>query len=62
MVGQEEAILVKVEKAAKMIDMGRTKMYSMIAHDGLPVHRFGSSVRIDPIELRAWLKERRKIA
>ena len=59
---QEEMILITVEQAAKKMSLGRTTVYDLIAREGLPVHRFKSAVRVDPVELRAWLKERRPVA
>lgn len=49
-----------VDQAATWLSLGRTMIYALIATDGLPVHRFGKSVRIQQEELKAWLVERRE--
>jgi len=52
-----DAILIRAEEAAKLLGVGRSKIYSMMASGGLPVVRLGRSVRV-PIEgLREWIAQ-----
>lgn len=53
-------LLIKVEEAAKLLNLSRTMVYELIRIQGLPVHRFYSAVRISPSELEQWLKERQR--
>jgi excisionase family DNA binding protein len=55
-----QPLLITVEEAMKLLRIGRTKLYSLINQEGLPVHRFGRRVLIDPNELRPWLVQRRQ--
>lgn len=49
---------ITVEQAAKILCLGTTKVYEMIAYEGLPVVRFGRAVRINPVRLDEWLDQR----
>ena len=52
--------LVTVPEAAGMLRVGRTKVYELIATEGLPKVKFGTAVRIPVKELEDWLAEWRK--
>ena len=54
-----QPLLYTVKETMSMLRIGRTKLYTLIRCEGLPVHRFGRRVLIDPDELRPWLKSRR---
>ena len=54
--------LLTVDQAAKQLGLGRTKTYELINNEGLPVIRFGKSVRINPVSLQEWLKAREQRA
>lgn len=54
-----QPLLVTVEAAAQLLNIGRTKLYALIKREGLPVERFGRSVRIDPDRLKEWIENRR---
>ena len=47
--------LVTVPEAAGMLRVGRTKVYELIATEGLPKVKFGTAVRIPVKELEDWL-------
>lgn len=51
------SLLITVEDAAKLLKIGKTKMYELIRNEGLPVVRFGKTVRIDVNDLQAWLEK-----
>lgn len=54
---QQQALLT-ISQVAEMLGLGRTKVHELIAAEGLPVIRFGRSVRISPVKLQQWLEER----
>jgi excisionase family DNA binding protein len=45
-------LLLKVEAAAKVLSLGRTKMYELIAAGDVPVIRLGRSVRVPTASLK----------
>jgi excisionase family DNA binding protein len=55
-----QPLLITIEETMRLLRIGRTKLYSLINKEGLPVHRFGRRVLIDPNELRPWLAQRRQ--
>ena len=52
--------LVTVLEVAGMLRVGRTKVYELIATEGLPKVKFGTAVRIPVKELEDWLAAWRK--
>lgn len=56
----EFPMLLKVEAAAKLLSLGRTKTYALIASGDLPVIRLGRAVRIPVAALHQWVEERAK--
>lgn len=56
----ELPLLLKVETAAKLLSLGRTKMYELIAAGDVPVIRLGRSVRVPTASLRQWVEDRSK--
>ena len=56
----ELPLLLKVEAAAKLLSLGRTKMYELIAAGDVPIIRLGRSVRVPTESLRQWVEERAK--
>lgn len=57
-----QPLLITVEETMRLMRLGRTKIYALIRQEGLPVHRFGRRVLVDPDELKSWLTMRRKHA
>nr|HET6903254.1 helix-turn-helix domain-containing protein [Ktedonobacteraceae bacterium] len=55
-----QPLLITIEEAMELLRIRRTKLHSLIKREGLPVHRFGRRVLIDPEELRPWLTQRRQ--
>lgn len=53
-------LLITVEEAMQQLRIGRSKLYSLIKKEGLPIHKFGRRTLIDPQELRPWLLLRRQ--
>ena len=53
-----QPLLLTVSQVAEMLSLGRTKVYELIATEGLPVVRFGKAVRVSPTSLQQWLERR----
>jgi excisionase family DNA binding protein len=54
----EEPILLTIEETMKKLRVGRSKLYRMIANEGLPVFRSGRYVRVPSDLLQQWIRER----
>jgi putative molybdopterin biosynthesis protein len=50
--------LLRVEEAADLLRIGRTKVYELIAREELPVIRLGRSVRVPQRGLQDWIAAR----
>lgn len=55
-----EPICVKVNDAARMIGVGRTKLYELIAAGEVDVVKLGRSTRVTTASLRELLTRRRE--
>jgi len=53
-----QPLLLTISEVAKMLSLGRTKVYELIATEGLPVVRFGRAVRVSSISLKCWVESR----
>ena len=53
-----EALLLRVDEAAKLLGIGRSKTYQLIARGELPHMRVGGSVRVPVEALRDWIRRR----
>lgn len=54
--------LLRVEEAAPMLGIGRTKAFEMVARRELPVVRMGRLVRVPRAALEAWIADRTELA
>ncbi len=52
-----DKLLLRVNEAAELASVGRTKAYELIASGAWPVVRVGSAVRVPLAGLRAWVDE-----
>jgi excisionase family DNA binding protein len=52
-----QPLLLNVAQVSKMLSLGRTKVYDLIATNQLPVVRFGRAVRVPCASLRRWVEE-----
>jgi len=52
---QREALLLRPVEAARLLGIGRSKLFEMLAQQELPVIRIGRCVRIPRRELREWV-------
>ena len=55
---QQVILCVSIEQAADMLSLSRAKVYELVDREGLPVVRFGKSVRIRVVALEEWLRQR----
>ena len=53
-----EPLLLKAEDVAKLLGLGRSKVFAMLAIGELPVIRIGRSVRVPRAALEDWIAER----
>lgn len=53
-----EPALIRVEEAARLLSLGRSKTYALVASGELPAVRIGRSVRIPVDQLRRWVQDR----
>lgn len=54
----EERLLLRVEEAARLMCLSRSKVFVMMAEGVLPVIRFGPAVRIPRRQLEDWIAAR----
>ena len=52
--------LVTVPEAAAILGIGKSKVYDLIANEGLPKVKFGTAVRIPVKALEDWLSQRER--
>lgn len=53
-----EPLLLKAGDVAKLLGLGRSKVFAMLAVGELPVIRIGRSVRVPRAALEHWIAER----
>jgi excisionase family DNA binding protein len=53
-----EPLLLRPVEAARLLGIGRSKLFEMLARNELPVIRFGRCVRIPRNELAMWVAQR----
>ena len=53
-----QPLLLNMKEVTKMLGLSRTKVYALIATEGLPVVRVGRAVRVSPTSLQRWLVQR----
>jgi len=53
-----QTLLWTVEQAMKELQVGRSKFYRLVNHEGLPLIRSGRWVRVSPDALKRWIEER----
>lgn len=55
-----QPLLITVKETMERLRVSRSMMNTLIKREGLPVHRFGRRILIDPDDLRPWLNQRRQ--
>lgn len=53
-----EPLLLTIPQVAALLGLGRTKVYDLIDHEGLPTVKLGTARRIPRQALEAWLTQR----
>jgi excisionase family DNA binding protein len=51
-------LLLSIPDVATSLGLGHSKVYELIAKEGLPVIRFGRSVRVSAASLQKWVEQR----
>ncbi len=54
----EQPLLLRAEEAAKLLSLGRSKVFEMLASGELPAVRIGRAVRVPRTALERWVRER----
>ena len=57
-----QPLLLTIPQVMECLALGRSKVYELIQKEGLPVKRFGRSVRIPYAALEQWLEQHDRIA
>jgi len=52
-----ETLLLNAEETARLLGLGRTKVYEMLAAGELPVIRIGRNVRVPRDGLSEWIRQ-----
>ena len=55
-----QPLLLNIPQVATMLSLSRTKVYELIATEGLPVVRFGRAVRVSLTSLQQWVERRER--
>lgn len=53
--------LLTIPDVMQLLKVSRPKVYDLMA-EGLPIIKFGRSVRFSPADFRRWLANRKRIA
>ncbi|MBV9021735.1 MAG: helix-turn-helix domain-containing protein [Ktedonobacteraceae bacterium] len=53
-----QPLLLNMAQVCKLLCLSRTKVYALVATEGLPVVRFGRALRVRPAALDEWLQKR----
>lgn len=52
-----EPVLLRAEEVARLLQIGRTMTFQLIAKGDLPVIRIGRAVRVPRSELELWIRQ-----
>jgi len=50
-----------IPEVARVLNIGRTKVYGLIKTDGLPVVRVGETTRVSVTSLLRWIEQREHV-
>jgi excisionase family DNA binding protein len=53
-----QPLLLSIPEVCKSLRLSRTKVYDLIALEGLPIMRFGRAVRVSHTSLQQWIERR----
>jgi len=51
-------LLLTITQAMEVLSLGKTKIYDLIEHEGLPVMHIGKAVRFPYKALEQWIEQR----
>jgi excisionase family DNA binding protein len=54
--------LLSIPEVARLLSVGRTKVYDLIRKEGLPAVQVGSAMRISLADLHTWIQEHKRQA
>lgn len=54
---EDAHVLLKADEVARLLGLGRTKVYEMMSRGELPVTRIGTAVRVPRQRLLDWIDE-----
>jgi excisionase family DNA binding protein len=55
---EEPQLLLRADDVARLLSLGRARVYTLMSEKALPTVRIGRSVRVPAQALRAWLASR----
>lgn len=58
----ELPLLLKAEEAARLLNLGRSTLFAMLASGELRAVRRGRAVRVERAELDRWIRDQAKVA
>lgn len=53
-----QPMYLSITEVATLLGLGRTKVYDLIKHEGLPTIQFGDVKRVPVTKLQRWLEQR----
>jgi excisionase family DNA binding protein len=56
---QEQPVLLKAEQVCRIVNLGRSKVYELIASQQIPSISIGRSRRVLRADLMAWIEKQR---
>ena len=57
-IAQERPLLLRAEEAAKLLSLGRSTVFQLLASGELPAVRVGRAVRVRRADVERWIEER----
>jgi excisionase family DNA binding protein len=60
-VGQPEPLLLRATEVACLLNLGRSKVYELMAAGELPVVRIGGVVRVPRSDLETWIRSKAEV-
>ena len=55
-----QPLLLTIPEVAASLGLGRTKVYDLIANDGLPFVKLGTAMRVSIDSLKQWIEQRER--
>ena len=55
-----QPLLITVPQVAACLGLGRTKVYELMAKEGLPFVKLGTATRVSIASLQKWVEQREK--